>query len=327
MQSCRIEGNIFHVIRVQQLTAKPVGLDFQHRDTEICLNGKDFYLPMGCIFQCASIKTNDVSKSSLAKGKNCQEVKKGEVALTEFLRSRWNLNYGDTVDIAQLSPIEHLEPSYVMVNISGGDLEVNQRPTILERPLRLSPSHLEVLAANFKQANMDNLLTWNETQKMNITVKPWTDLTPHESTYKQLTFGVTSIKTIRTGVPSPYEYVNTETEVICQNVLDSLESVDSDLEKLENNKYKLLAGPTHGIGNWTLDSYLYYYDSEKARLEREKGIQSRLLSEYYKAKVDDRLRPLLGTSHVASSSHGRRLSISSPLRETMDDLKDGLGES
>lgn len=48
---------------------------------------------------------------------------------------------------------------------------------------------------------MDNLLTWNETQKMNITVKPWTDLTPYESTYKQLTFGVISIKTTQTGVP------------------------------------------------------------------------------------------------------------------------------
>lgn len=107
--------------------------------TFICLwDGKKFKkilfeTKIYSIFQCASIKTNDVSKSSLAKGKNCQEVKQGEVALTEFLRSRWNLNYGDTVDIAQLSPIEHLEPSYVVVNVSGGDLEVNQRPAILQR--------------------------------------------------------------------------------------------------------------------------------------------------------------------------------------------------
>ena len=73
-------------------------------------------------FYCVSLQSNDVLKSILANGKNCLEVKQGEVALTESSLHELNLNFGDIVEIIQVSPVAPLEPSYVVVKISGGEV-------------------------------------------------------------------------------------------------------------------------------------------------------------------------------------------------------------
>uniref|UniRef100_A0A914C501 Uncharacterized protein n=1 Tax=Acrobeloides nanus TaxID=290746 RepID=A0A914C501_9BILA len=308
--------------RTQKLKVKRFTLNSAHKDNVIGLNGKDFDQAMGRLFYCVSLQSNDVSKSSLANGKNCLEVKQGEVALTEFFLHELNLNFDDIVEIIQVSPVAPLEPSYVVVKISGGEVfRQNRQLVSLQKPIQFWPSHLKILAEEFLKKNMDKILTWNENQQLDVVIKEYTDLT----TYKQLHYEVISIKEIDTGIIRPYEYVSTETRVICENVEDSGVLIAEKLARLEKNQNNLLNGPKFELCNLTPDICLQSYYKEKERLEKEQEIRQNLLVEYKKAKVGDALirRPVFGTYQVASSSSALVNSFSN---ENMSNREDAMEE-
>uniref|UniRef100_A0A914EDQ9 Ubiquitin-like domain-containing protein n=1 Tax=Acrobeloides nanus TaxID=290746 RepID=A0A914EDQ9_9BILA len=224
MAKCYVDGNEFEVVVSRKFTVKSLP-DI----VELCLNADDIHFEQGRILL---IKLKGDSR--LVNGKNAIGVNRGEVILPDFLLKLLGVSIGEQLKIQQVHPIKPLDPCYVVIKVVAAESRTRYDNQKVDESTPFIPLALEKISETFREANLNLIVTPGESRKMDVMMKEMENMTCKETEYR-LIVEIIAIKTLEMK-PRSYEYVSTNTQVVCENVKDSVELIKASRTELEKSK-------------------------------------------------------------------------------------------